>query len=120
MTEETIARLVAELLHEYPGSASAVDATLTLVRLNRVTFPPGCRPADSVALVVLDPQQAAPKLLLKEAPTLSNGRPAKNVSAEGAAGEGWFTFSFSQPWNENSHTGLQYVESRLRRFGLNE
>ena len=120
MTAETISRVVDELVREYPGAASAFESQVTLVRLPEVFYPNGCSPASSAALVVLDPQQPMPKLLLKKPPALKGGRAPRNVSAESAAGEGWYTFSFSQPWNENDHTALQFVEGRLRRFGLNE
>jgi hypothetical protein len=120
MTAVTISRLVDELAREYPGAASASEGQVTFVRLPEVSYPLGCNPASSAALVVLDPQQPAPKLLLRQAPALKDGRTPKNVSAESAAGEGWYTFSFSQPWNENDHTALQFVEGRLRRFDLNE
>src|SRR5437773_153159 len=52
--------------------------------------------------------------------TLKNGRQPRNVSGESAAGEGWFTFSFAQTWDEKNHTGLQFVEGRLRRFALDD
>ena len=91
-----------------------------LVRLPDVFFPDGCSPVSSSALVVLDPQQPTPKLLLAKTPPLPNGASRKNVNAETFAGEGWFTFSFSQPWDESAHTALQFVEGRLRRFALNE
>ncbi len=120
MTAETISRVVDELVREYRGAASASESHLTLVRLPEVFYPDGCNPASSAALVVLDPQQPAPKLLLKDPPALRNGRAPRNVSAESAAGEGWYTFSFSQPWNENDHTALQFVEGRLQRFGQDE
>ncbi len=120
MTTETISRLVDELAHAYPGATCATENQLTLVKLPEVFFPKGGSFDSTTALVVLDPQQATPKLLLARTPPLPNGAGRKNVNAETFAGEGWFTFSFSQPWDEGTHTAVQFVEGRLRRFALNE
>lgn len=120
MKAETITRVVDELGQAYAGATSATEGPLTLVRLPEVFFPEGCNPGSTPALVVLDPQQPLPKLLLAKTPPLSNGASRRNVNAETFAGEGWFTFSFSQPWDENTHTAVQFVEGRLRRFALNE
>jgi len=120
MTQETIARLRAELVAAYENATEAVEGQVVLVRLPRVFFPRGCSPAETTGLVVLDPNQSTPKLLVKAAPTLPNGIGPRNVSPEGAAGEGWFTFSFSQPWDENRHTAIQFVEGRLQRFAKTE
>lgn len=120
MTTETISRLVDELAHAYPGATCAKENQLTLVKLPDVFFPKGSSPGSTAALVVLDPQQPTPKLLLAKTPPLPNGAARKNVNAETFAGEAWFTFSFSQPWDESTHTAVQFVEGRLRRFALNE
>lgn len=120
MTAETTTGVADELTREYPGASSAVDGSLTLVKLPEVFFPDGCKPDRSAALVVLDPQQAAPRLLLKQLPMLKNGRAPRSVGSETIAGEGWHSFSFNQPWNEATHTALQFVEGRLRRFARDE
>jgi hypothetical protein len=120
MTADTIARLVDELTRNYSGASSTVEGSVTLVKLPSVFFPNGCRPDHSPALVLLDPQQPAPRLLLKQLPSLKNGCTPRSVGSETIAGEGWFSFSYNQPWNEISHTALQFVEGGLRRFALNE
>jgi len=120
MSPETVSLLAEELAREYPGSAMARDGQTVFVRLPEVAFPPGCNPPSASALVILDPQQPTPKLLLKSAPTLSNGRTGRNINSETVGGEGWYVFSFSQPWDEKSNTARQYVESRLRRFALSD
>jgi len=120
VTADTIARLVNELTRDYAGASSTSDSLVTLVKLPEVFFPDGCKPERGSAVVVLDPQQAAPRLLLKQLPTLKNGRAPRSVGAETIAGEGWHSFSFNQQWNESTHTALQFVEGRLRRFALDE
>jgi len=120
MTSDAISRVRAELLAEYDGASEATEGQVVFIRLPKVFFPDGCKPATTSALVVLDPNQSAPKLLIRAAPQLPNGVAPKSVGPEGAAGEGWFTFSFNQPWDENTHTAVQFVEGRLRRFAKAE
>ena len=120
MTQETIARVSTELISDYEDASEAREGQAVFVRLPKVFLPDGCKPAMTSALVVLDPNQPMPKLLIKASPTLPNGHAPRNVSPEGAVGEGWFTFSFNQPWDENKHTAIQFVEGRLRRFAKNE
>jgi hypothetical protein len=116
---ETISRLADELTREYSGAAAATEGAVSLVKLPRVNYPTGCKPGNTSAIVVLDPQQPAPRLLVKELPTLKNGRAPRSTGAEHVGGEGWYSFSFNQPWSEQN-TGLQFVEGRLRRFALDE
>lgn len=120
MTPETIVAIKRELSDSYTGVQSAAEGAITLVRIPEVRFPKGCEPASTAALVVLDPAQSTPKLLLKVLPRLKNGVVPRSTGSEQVAGEGWYVFSFSQPWDENTHTGIQFVEGRLRRFALNE
>jgi hypothetical protein len=120
MTQESILRIAEELTRDYQGSTTAREAQVIFVRIPKLHYPEGCVPATSAALVILDPQQATPKLLLKTPPRLKNGRQPRNVSGESAAGEGWYTFSFAQSWDEKNNTGLQFVEGRLRRFALDD
>lgn len=119
MTQESIERLVAELKAVFPDARSAREGTQTLVRLPSVSFPKGCRPAASEALVVLDPQ-APPQLHLKVIPTRSDGGTPRSTGTTTIAGESWCTFSFNLQWDENRHSGEQFVLGRLRRFALNE
>lgn len=119
MTSETIDRLAAELKVAFPGARTARDGTQTLVRFPSVPFPEGCRPAESEALMVLDPQ-AAPQLYLKVIPTRSDGGTPRSTGTTTVAGESWCTFSFNVQWDENRHSGAQFVYARLQRFARNE
>ena len=120
MTRENLARIVDELGREYSGATRLQEGQKTLIRLPEVFFPEGCNPVSTSALVVLEEQQAAPQLLLKVVPTLPNGKAPRSVSPVTLAGDSWYSFSFSQPWDENAHSAVQFVEGRLRRFALNE
>jgi hypothetical protein len=112
--------MVEELAAGYDDAARTDEGQKTLIRLPRIFFPRGCNPSETSALVVLDEQQPAPQLLIKQVPTLPNGITPRSTGTVSVAGETWNTFSFNQPWDEDAHTAIQFVEGRLRRFALNE
>jgi hypothetical protein len=120
MKRETIERLIQELAAEYENVCRAADGGRTLVSLQKVHFPEGCVPETGAALIVLDEAQAAPQLFLKVLPQLPNGNAPRSISTATFAGESWNGFSFNQAWDENSHSAVQFVEGRLRRFALKE
>jgi hypothetical protein len=117
---ENILRFVEDLAAEYSDAARVDEGPKTLVKLPKVALPSGCNPAETSVLIVLEEQQPAPQLFVKQLPTLANGAVPRSTSAVPLAGETWHTFSFNQPWDENAHTAVQFVEGRLRRFALNE
>jgi hypothetical protein len=120
MKAENRDRLIHELGEAYPDATSAAESTRTLVKIPKVHLPKGCAPSQTAALVVIEDSAPAPQLYLKELPTLPNGRVPRSTSAVQFAGEAWYTFSFNQPWDENLHTAVQFLDGRLRRFALNE
>jgi len=120
MSHETITRCVAELLEAYRGAQRADDGGRALVRLKEVGLPEGCVPATTAALVILDPGQPKPRVLVRDKPRTPAGVDPRNVSPEIVAGETWYTFSYNVAWDENKHTAVQFVESALRRFAKNE
>jgi hypothetical protein len=120
MTPENRLRIVEELAAAYTSATKATEGGRTFIRLPKVHFPKGCSPSETSVLVVVDDGQPAPQLYVKQIPTLANGRTPRSTSAVQLAGESWQTFSFSQPWDENTHTAVQFVEGRLRRFALSE
>ena len=69
---------------------------------------------------MIDDAQPVPQLHVRELPTLPNGRIPRSTSPVQFGGETWYTFSFNQPWDEDRHTALRFVEGRLRRFALDE
>jgi hypothetical protein len=113
-------RLIDELGDAYPDATSTADSVHTLVKIPKVHLPAGCRPAHTAALIAIENSNPIPQLYLKELPTLRNGHAPRSTSAAQFGGEAWYSFSFSQPWEEDHHTALQFVEGRLRRFALNE
>ncbi len=120
MTKENLKRLIKELAEEYTDAICLEEGGRTLVKIPSVDLPDGCSPASTTALVVLDEGQPTPQLFLKTLPTLPNGKTPRSVSAATFAGDSWHGFSFKQQWDENSHTAVQFVEGRLRRFALSE
>jgi hypothetical protein len=120
MKPENLLRFIEETGDAYPDAAKAEEGTRTLVKIPRVYFPPGCEPAQSAALVVIEDAQPLPQLYLKTLPTLASGNAPRSTSTAQFGGESWHTFSFNQPWNEDQNTALQFVEGRLRRFAQNE
>jgi hypothetical protein len=120
MSPETITRCAQELLEKYAGSQSALDGGRVLVRLPVVHLPEGCVPPSTEALIILDPAQAKPRLLVRDKPRTPTGAHPRNVSPETAGGEAWHSFSYNVAWQEGKHTAVQFVESALRRFAKNE
>lgn len=120
MTESTITRCVFELCEAYPGAAVAHEGATTFVKLPMIHLPTGCQPASTEALLVLDPAQEKPRLLLRVKPKTPNGVDPRNVSAETVAGGAWFSFSFNLAWDKERHTAVQFVEGAIRRFAKNE
>jgi len=119
MNKETITRIVQELGLAYTNSSRTTEGARTFVMLPGVSFPAGCDPASTRAVVVLD-EQGPPQLLVEVIPTLPNGKTPRSTNTQLVGGASWFGFSFNQPWDENNNTAQQFVEGRLRRFALNE
>ena len=113
MTAETIEHLAEELKENYRGAMSAKDATLTLVRLPALHFPPGCQPASTEALVVFDPAKAKPDFYLRVIPSIRGAQPQHGTAMVG--GDNWRSYSYNLRWTEE-HTAVQFVEGMLRRF----
>lgn len=120
MSPDTLDRIESELQAAYPQAQTAEDAGRKLVKLPTVQLPPGCAPSTTSALVVLDGAQPKPRLLVKHKPTTPGGATPRNVNAEIVGGESWFAFSYNVSWDENRHTGQQFVEAAVRRFAKNE
>ena len=119
MTKENLKRLIRELAEEYTSATRVEEGGKMFVKIP-VDFPDGCSPTNTTALVILDEAQPTPQLFLKTLPTLPNGKTPRSISADTFAGDSWHGFSFKQEWDENSHTAVQFVEGRLRRFALSE
>lgn len=119
MTQDAIDLFVAELKRAFPDVKTATDGSQTLVRLPVVTFPRGCRPSETEALVVLRPG-ANPELYVKVIPSRSDGGTPRSTGTTTIAGESWCTFSFNLAWDAGCHSAEQFVYGRLSRFARNE
>ncbi|SRR5713101_353299 len=120
MTEDNIGRLVSELQEAYPGATVAREGRTVMVKLKQVHFPHGCLPESTEALVLLDPAQPKPRILVRHKPRTPGGMDPRNVNSESAASESWFGFSYNVPWEEGRHTAVQFVASAMRRFARDE
>ena len=120
MNPETISRMVAELREAFPDTKAATDGNSIVVRLPAVSFPKGCKPGETEALVVLTSGAAQPELYVKVIPLRPDGGTPRSTGTISVGGESWCTFSFSVQWDENRHTAVQFVLARLGRFGRNE
>jgi hypothetical protein len=120
MTAANIERVVAELLAHYRGAQTAREGELTLIRLPAVELPEGCTPRTMQALVVLHPGEPKPRFYIDRIPSFSNGVVPRSMNATPVAGESWYGYSFNIQWDDNRHTGVQFVEGQLRRFAKHE
>jgi hypothetical protein len=120
MTAESISRFASELERTSVGVLRTEDAGRTLLRVKGARFPTGCIPGSTDALVVLDPAQPKPRLLVKDKPRTPKGMEPRNVNPETVAGESWFCFSYNVAWDEGRHTAMQFVEGAIRRFAKDE
>lgn len=102
------------------GVLRTQEAGRTLLKLGPVNLPQGCIPGTTEALVILDPAQAQPRVVVKDKPKTPRGIDPRNVNPETVGGEGWYGFSYRVPWDETRHTAEQFIESALARFAKNE
>lgn len=120
MNAATITAAVEELAAAYGDRAHvARDGHRTLVRVDGITLPAGCRPGTTDLLVVLDPAAPKPQHFVRPGQTLANGRPPKNSSTAVVGGESWMTFSYNVPYREGESL-LRFVAILQNRFGHHE
>jgi len=117
---ETLAGEIEELRAAYGTASIAAGAPgQTLIRIAVARLPAGCTPPDTPALLVLQDGQR-PQFYVKPGIRLPNGAGPRSTSLVPIAGEGWMQFSYSFPWDEGTHSLVQFVEASLRRFALAE
>ncbi len=114
MSPDFIERAVATLAATYDVRTSN-EGPRRYVRLDAFEMPPGCSPASTRALVVLDPSQPKPLLYVAPGQLLANGTPPRSTSAVLVGGESWLQFSFNLPWEER-HGILHFVTGARARF----
>lgn len=120
MKTGNVTRFIDEIAAAYPDAVRANEGSQIFLKVPKVFFPTGCIPPYSAVLVLLEENRSAPQLFIKELPSLPNGKAPRSCNPTPLGGDTWHTFSFNQPWDEDTHTAVQFVEGRLRRFALNE
>lgn len=102
MRAESIEQALGDLVSVYGNDVRvASEGSRTLVRIDRVEMPPGCRPATTSMLLVFDPAQAKPIPYVAPSQLLANGGTPRSTSVQVVGGESWMHFSFNIPWTEN-------------------
>jgi hypothetical protein len=121
MTEEELNGEISSLKETYGDVAVAKGSTgQLLVRVKEVALPRGCFPSATPVLLVSNPGQPRPQVYVKPGIKLPNGNVPRSTSVVAIEGEEWLQFSYSFPWDGNSHTLVQLVEASLRRFAKTE
>jgi len=121
MTEENLNTAIASLKEAYGAiSVAAASGGRKLVRIEKTTLPNGCAPSTTPVLLVITPGQPRPQLYVKPGIKLPNGKVPRSTSAVAVEGEAWMQFSYSFPWDENSHSLVQLVGASLQRFAKAE
>ena len=119
MTTEQLSTEVEDLKAAYEAVATAVAGDgRTLIRIAAAMLPKGCNPAMSPVLLI--PQPGRPLIYVKPGITVPNGVVPRSTSVVMIEGEAWLQFSYAFPWDEDTHTLLQFVQGSLRRFEKNE
>ena len=120
MKPEAIEQAIRDLVSIYgDGVRTAREGTRTLVRLNEVEMPPGCRPQTAPMLLVFDPDQPKPLPYVQPGQLLANGREPRSTSTQMTGGESWMQFSFNIPWAEGQSI-MGFVAAARQRFAQNE
>jgi|ERR1043165_637149 hypothetical protein len=120
MTPETI-DLELQALKETHGEVSTAAGLpgQVLLRIEKAILPAGCKPAETSVLLVLHGGQR-PALYVEPGIRLPNGAVPRSTSSVQVAGVEWMQFSYTFPYDENTHTLVQFVETSLRRFAKAE
>jgi len=116
MRAESVEQAVRDLTSAYGSNVHvASEGPRTLVRINGVEMPPGCRPATTSMLLVFDPAQPKPTPYVAPGQLLANGGTPRSTSVQAVAGESWMHFSFNIPWTENEGI-IRFIAIARQRF----
>lgn len=120
MAPEESNRIVSQLVSAYGQDARlGADGQRRLVRIEDVELYPGCRPAKTTMLIVLDPGHPKPQVFVTPGQLLANGRLPKNNSNILIAGQTWMQFSFNIPWADGDNI-MRFIAAARQRFAQNE
>ena len=113
-------RITAQLVSVYgQGMKVGQDASRRLVQIERVELYPGCQPAETTMLIVLDPGHPKPQVFVTPGQLLANGRLPRNNSNILIAGQTWMQFSFNIPWSDGDNI-MRFITAARQRFMQNE
>lgn len=120
MKPETIEKAVHDLVSVYgDGVCTAREGSRTLARVAEVEMPPGCRPATTPMLLVLDTAAEKPVAYVQAGQLLSNGRAPRSTSTQIVGGESWMQFSLNAPWTEEAGIA-RFIAVARQRFEQND
>jgi len=87
----------------------------TLVRIDAIEMPPGCKPETSPLMLVFDPSQPKPLPYVQPGQLLANGKVPTSTSPVMVGSESWMQFSFNIPWEERNGV-VRFVTAARQRF----
>lgn len=120
MKAETIEKAIHDLVSVYGhGVRTAREGARTLARVTEIEMPPGCRPATTPMLLVLEPTAEKPVAYVQPEQLLSNGRTPRSTSSQIIGGESWMQFSFNIPWTEEAGI-IRFIAAARQRFAQND
>lgn len=122
MADPEYAQIESELKHDF-GPENVNDKRLQdrrqLFRITSVDLPEGCTPGKSDVLLVYSGPGATPEILVRQAPSLPNGRSPKNINPTTIDGEPWFNYSVRWAWNPSEPIWRNVIR-KLMRFASPE
>jgi len=120
MSTEELDRIAAQLSSVYGQNvALGQDGARRLVRITQFELYPGCCPAATAMLVVLDPSQPKPQVFVAPGQLLANGRTPRSSSNILIGGETWMQFSFNIPWSDGDNI-IRFLAAARQRFSLDD
>lgn len=120
MTAETIEKAIRDLVSVYgDGVRTAREGSRTLARVAEAEMPPGCQPATTPILLVLDAAAEKPIPYVQPGQLLANGRSPRSTSTQMVGGESWMQFSFNVPWTEEAGI-VRFIAAARQRFARND
>lgn len=111
--ESTISTLIATYGSDHVRRAA--EAGRTLVRIDAIDMPPGCKPETSPLMLVFDPSQPKPLPYVRQGQLLANGKVPTSTSPVSIGGEPWMQFSFNIPWEEKNGI-MRFIAAARQRF----
>lgn len=111
--EQASSVLVATYGAEHVRRAS--EGPRTLLRIDAVEMPPGCKPEATAMMLVFDPAQPKPLPYVQPGQLLANGKVPTSTSAVVVGGESWMQFSFNIPWEERNGI-VRFLAAARQRF----